>query len=126
MDLCRICHVNAPKYKCSTCILPYCSLVCYKTHKETPCQVPAPKHSEDIETKNRQNQTAIEGEDEDETRLTTEQLQQLGACEQIRSFLDYPQIRELVTKIDAAPQPDKLLDAVRKEDSVLKILCRPY
>ncbi|ORZ21223.1 hypothetical protein BCR42DRAFT_407111 [Absidia repens] len=119
MDLCRICHVNAPKYKCSTCILPYCSLACYKTHKETPCQSPAPKQSQ-VETKNSQKQTPIEDDDEDETRLTTEQLQQLGSCEQIRSFLDYPQIRDLVTKIDAAPQPDKLLDAVRKEDSVFE------
>uniref|UniRef100_A0A7N0TP89 HIT-type domain-containing protein n=2 Tax=Kalanchoe fedtschenkoi TaxID=63787 RepID=A0A7N0TP89_KALFE len=37
---CQVCN-NAPsKYKCPSCIIPYCSLSCYKKHKETPCSKP--------------------------------------------------------------------------------------
>jgi hypothetical protein len=71
----------------------------------------------DNESKNIQQ---LVNDEEDDTRLTTEQLQQLGASEQVRSFLAYPQIRELITKVDTAPQPDKLLDTIRNEDSVFE------
>lgn len=29
-----------PKYKCPTCYIKYCSVACFKKHKETPCQKP--------------------------------------------------------------------------------------
>ncbi|KAI8336548.1 hypothetical protein BC941DRAFT_514001 [Chlamydoabsidia padenii] len=117
MNHCGVCQVNTPKYKCSTCLIPYCSLVCYKTHKETPCQ-PAQPTTQNLDTHQKDKQTADIDDDEEETRLTPEQLQQLATSDQVRSFLEYPQIRDLVTKIDLAPQPDKLLDTIRKEDSV--------
>ncbi|MCO5570215.1 hypothetical protein L7F22_023933 [Adiantum nelumboides] len=34
---CKVCEDANSKYKCPTCLLPYCSLPCYKRHKETPC-----------------------------------------------------------------------------------------
>jgi hypothetical protein len=39
--VCEVCVLEgkseAAKYRCPTCRLRYCSLVCYKTHKQTPC-----------------------------------------------------------------------------------------
>ncbi|SAM02315.1 hypothetical protein [Absidia glauca] len=74
----------------------------------------------DTQYQQKDQTNATVDEDEEETRLTSEQLQQLASSDQVRSFLEYPQIRDLVTQIDKAPQPDKLLDAVRKEDSVFE------
>ncbi|KAF9036657.1 hypothetical protein BJ165DRAFT_590899 [Panaeolus papilionaceus] len=34
---CQICQEQPSKYKCSQCLVPYCSLGCYKKHKEIPC-----------------------------------------------------------------------------------------
>uniref|UniRef100_F6HZV5 HIT-type domain-containing protein n=1 Tax=Vitis vinifera TaxID=29760 RepID=F6HZV5_VITVI len=34
---CKVCNEAASKYKCPSCLIPYCSLVCFKKHKEIPC-----------------------------------------------------------------------------------------
>ncbi|KAK7415834.1 hypothetical protein QQX98_005616 [Neonectria punicea] len=44
-SLCGVCNVNAPKYKCPRCYLPYCSVACNKVHRENhpPDPEPQPK-----------------------------------------------------------------------------------
>ncbi|XVF32264.1 hypothetical protein REPUB_Repub17cG0066900 [Reevesia pubescens] len=37
---CQVCNQAQSKYKCPSCLVPYCSLACFKTHKETPCTKP--------------------------------------------------------------------------------------
>ena len=32
--ICQVCKVDVKKYKCPTCKIVYCSLKCYKQHKE--------------------------------------------------------------------------------------------
>ncbi|KAJ6625350.1 hypothetical protein B0H10DRAFT_639225 [Mycena sp. CBHHK59/15] len=34
---CQICTLNESKYTCSGCATVYCSVPCYKKHKEVPC-----------------------------------------------------------------------------------------
>ncbi|KAF7376642.1 hypothetical protein MSAN_00081000 [Mycena sanguinolenta] len=34
---CQICDINESKYTCSGCAALYCSVPCYKKHKEVPC-----------------------------------------------------------------------------------------
>lgn len=34
---CRVCNENESKYTCSSCLVEYCSVVCYKRHKENAC-----------------------------------------------------------------------------------------
>ncbi|CAL1706114.1 unnamed protein product [Somion occarium] len=34
---CKICNSQESKYTCSKCMVPYCSVACYKTHKEGFC-----------------------------------------------------------------------------------------
>ncbi|XP_020873899.1 zinc finger HIT domain-containing protein 3 isoform X3 [Arabidopsis lyrata subsp. lyrata] len=38
---CDICKKLVSKYKCPSCLVPYCSLGCFKIHKETPCAKPS-------------------------------------------------------------------------------------
>ncbi|KAF7357893.1 hypothetical protein MVEN_00835600 [Mycena venus] len=40
---CQICHVNESKYTCSGCTAVYCSVPCYKKHKEVPCTSEKPR-----------------------------------------------------------------------------------
>ncbi|XP_039043768.1 zinc finger HIT domain-containing protein 3-like isoform X2 [Hibiscus syriacus] len=37
---CEVCNQAKSKYKCPSCLVPYCSMPCFKTHKETPCVKP--------------------------------------------------------------------------------------
>ncbi|XP_038684660.1 zinc finger HIT domain-containing protein 3 isoform X4 [Tripterygium wilfordii] len=37
---CLVCNEAQSRYKCPSCLVPYCSLVCFKKHKETPCSKP--------------------------------------------------------------------------------------
>ncbi|KAG5514697.1 hypothetical protein RHGRI_035924 [Rhododendron griersonianum] len=37
---CGVCDEAESKYKCPNCLIPYCSLVCFKKHKEVPCVKP--------------------------------------------------------------------------------------
>ncbi|KAI7735661.1 hypothetical protein M8C21_005208 [Ambrosia artemisiifolia] len=39
---CKVCEEAESKYKCPVCLIPYCSLVCFKKHKEIPCVKPVP------------------------------------------------------------------------------------
>nr|XP_027093782.1 uncharacterized zinc-finger protein C4F10.19c isoform X2 [Coffea arabica] len=38
--ICQVCDDAQSKYKCPRCLVPYCSLVCFKKHKEIPCSKP--------------------------------------------------------------------------------------
>lgn len=35
---CCVCNELTNKYKCPKCSSPYCSLICFKKHKEIPCE----------------------------------------------------------------------------------------
>jgi len=37
-SLCQLCEKNVFKYKCPKCYVKYCSLQCFKTHQESPCE----------------------------------------------------------------------------------------
>ncbi|KAJ6538787.1 hypothetical protein DFH09DRAFT_1090223 [Mycena vulgaris] len=40
---CQICTLNESKYTCSGCATVYCSVPCYKKHKEVPCTPTKPE-----------------------------------------------------------------------------------
>ena len=40
MPTCAVCQERDHKYKCPTCRILYCSVACYKKHRETPCAPP--------------------------------------------------------------------------------------
>ncbi|KAH6900088.1 hypothetical protein B0T10DRAFT_554634 [Thelonectria olida] len=42
-SICGVCNVNASKYKCPRCYLPYCSVACNKTHHENHPPDPEPR-----------------------------------------------------------------------------------
>ncbi|CAN6713216.1 unnamed protein product [Malus baccata var. baccata] len=38
--VCQVCNEAQSKYKCPSCRAPYCSVPCFKKHKENPCSLP--------------------------------------------------------------------------------------
>ncbi|ORX62611.1 hypothetical protein DM01DRAFT_1330740 [Hesseltinella vesiculosa] len=121
--LCSICKEADSRYKCSTCRIAYCSLACYKTHKETPCESPEPKS--DLHTTLPQDQKwrlpkksdYDDPQDETLTRLDLTQLQQLESNDHILSLLANPDIRQYIKAIENSSTPDKLLQEIRDNDA---------
>ncbi|KAL1411174.1 hypothetical protein Q8F55_002124 [Vanrija albida] len=55
--VCEVCEVQTSKYRCSACPVRYCSVACYKTHKDGACiassagaSAPAPSLEPDAST----------------------------------------------------------------------------
>ncbi|XP_047235101.1 zinc finger HIT domain-containing protein 3 isoform X1 [Girardinichthys multiradiatus] len=48
MQICSVCSEQTPKYRCPSCKIRYCSLGCYKKHKDTclPIEKPASPNPE--------------------------------------------------------------------------------
>lgn len=115
MAICKVCEKEESKYKCPTCRAPYCSLICFKKHKETPCESSATVQ----EQQSRKEITPIGAPDEeDPSRLTPHDLEKLVYSKEIHDFLEYPQLREIITKLDTSKQPEKDLDLIRAQDPV--------
>lgn len=55
-------------------------------------------------------------DEEDPSRLTPEDLQKLLYSDDVKEFLKYPQIREIIRQIDTSKTPEKDLDYVRNHD----------
>lgn len=50
--------------------------------------------------------------------MSQEQLRNLGRSEAIHDYLKHPQIRTLISAIDSAQDPAKMLDQARQSDPV--------
>lgn len=57
-------------------------------------------------------------DEEDPSRLTPQDLEKLAYSKEIHELLNYPQIREIIKKIDCSKTPEKDLNFIRSEDSV--------
>ncbi|KAI7854523.1 hypothetical protein BDC45DRAFT_440532 [Circinella umbellata] len=116
MVVCGICTDQESKYKCPTCKIPYCSIACFKNHKLEPCQPPAAQAS-NIERK----KLPTDNTDEDDTsRLTLNQLTSLAHSPEVVKYLQDPQIRDWVARIDRSTEPEKEIDTARTADPKLE------
>ncbi|XP_058105427.1 uncharacterized protein LOC131248919 isoform X4 [Magnolia sinica] len=77
---CEVCKEAQSKYKCPSCLIPYCSLPCFKKHKEIPCAKPV-----SVEAKP-------------------------PTSNEIRDALKDEELRKLICKIDCSPDAENELD----------------
>ncbi|KAI8973742.1 hypothetical protein BDF20DRAFT_883883 [Mycotypha africana] len=118
MVICQICNVNESKYKCPQCKLQYCSLVCYKKHKETPCGTTTNNEDNDNSGQDfirKPIKPVGHPDEEDPSRLTPEDLQKLAYSDKVHQFLKDTQIREIIQHIDSSKTPEKDIDSIRNE-----------
>ncbi|CEP13098.1 hypothetical protein [Parasitella parasitica] len=82
-----------------------------------PCE--RPTTSETLEQQQRKEITPTSAPDEeDPSRLTPQDLEKLAYSNQIHRFLEHPQLREIIAKLDTSSQPEKDLDSIRDQDPV--------
>uniref|UniRef100_A0A1D1YUT3 Zinc finger HIT domain-containing protein 3 n=1 Tax=Anthurium amnicola TaxID=1678845 RepID=A0A1D1YUT3_9ARAE len=108
---CGVCKAVASKYKCPSCLLPYCSMTCFKKHKEIPCEaLPPSQKTVSVAFPKRPCQV-----DEESWVLRREQLQSLVNSHEIRDVLKNEELRNLICTIDCSEHPDDELEKAMKE-----------
>ncbi|KAI9482673.1 MAG: hypothetical protein EXX96DRAFT_555239 [Benjaminiella poitrasii] len=117
MVVCNVCELQEAKYKCPTCRSPYCSLVCFKKHKETPCSTRS--NNDDQQMMRKEIKHVSPPDEEDPSRLTPEDLFKLACSEEIYQLLaSHPHLKEMIKELDSSPNPETALDAARNNDPV--------
>ncbi|KAL3663149.1 hypothetical protein V7S43_011560 [Phytophthora oleae] len=121
---CAVCETAEAKYKCPTCRAPYCSLVCCKKHKETPCE-PAPEKPQEPPQPMPAKATAMDVDAEDvdpAEKLTDEQMNVLRTCDDIKEMLSNPAITQALTQIDSSQDKMKALEKALLDPTFAKFM----
>lgn len=122
LNSCEVCTSAAHKYKCPSCNTKYCSLSCFKTHKDDLCDRESRRRKEELQEaveKSSNNactvykeEGEISGSDEesgDEDRVSGHILDKLGDSQELYSMLHNKYLREMIKEIDSSEDPGKLL-----------------
>ncbi|KAI9917290.1 hypothetical protein PsorP6_012940 [Peronosclerospora sorghi] len=122
-QICVVCETIGAKYKCPTCRTPYCSLICCKKHKETPCE-PLSVLEKPHEPLIPPSEPVDEDEDENAERLTDEQLSLLLASEEVKKQLANPVIIQTLTKIESSQNKMKMLEMALLDPTFAEFMYR--
>uniref|UniRef100_A0A8D3DT44 Zinc finger HIT domain-containing protein 3 n=1 Tax=Scophthalmus maximus TaxID=52904 RepID=A0A8D3DT44_SCOMX len=107
MQICSVCSEHLPKYRCPVCKIRYCSLGCYKRHKDfshstfvfaEPWSVEDLLHEDDVIDK-----------------VPLQRLQLLGQSKELRDLLCNPHLRRLLSSVDSADCKDDVMKAAMQE-----------
>ncbi|KAJ8749503.1 hypothetical protein K2173_025698 [Erythroxylum novogranatense] len=106
---CQVCNEAQSKYKCPSCVIPYCSLVCFKKHKETPCSKAVSageKPSVDPKPSVARPVTVDKGNEV----LQQLELESIASSTEIRNALKNERLQKLIIGIDYSQDPETELD----------------
>ncbi|KAK2111360.1 Zinc finger HIT domain-containing protein 3 [Saguinus oedipus] len=95
--VCVIC-LEKPKYRCPACRVPYCSVACFRKHKDDDDYIADFLNS-----------------DEEEDRVSLQNLKDLGESATLRSLLLNPHLRQLMVSLDQGEDKAKLMRACMQE-----------
>lgn len=119
MQICSVCSEHLPKYRCPVCKIRYCSLGCYKRHKDTclpvvqpPPTVPEVKDALDTEPWSVED---LLHEDDVIDKVPLQRLQLLGQSKELRDLLCNPHLRRLLSSVDSADCKDDVMKAAMQE-----------
>ncbi|TDH04673.1 hypothetical protein EPR50_G00135260 [Perca flavescens] len=120
MQICSVCSEHTPKYRCPACKIRYCSLGCYKRHKDTclPVEEPAPiepKVKDSFNTETWTVEDLLQEEEDIVDKVPLQRLQLLGQSKELRDILCNPHLRQLLRSIDSADSKDDAMKAAMQE-----------
>ncbi|EHA99578.1 Zinc finger HIT domain-containing protein 3 [Heterocephalus glaber] len=123
--VCVICLQNS-KYRCPACRVRYCSVTCFKKHKEQ-CNLKAhlvekkksaPPVKATQPEENRDDDSSVAdflNSDEEEDRVSLQNLKSLGESAPLRNLLLNPHLRQLMVSLDQADDKAELMRAYMQE-----------
>ncbi|KAL2323363.1 hypothetical protein Fmac_027742 [Flemingia macrophylla] len=113
---CQVCNESQSKYKCPSCYLPYCSLLCFKKHKEFPCVKPQPTEAKTTAV----SESIVEKPlvvNEPRQVLPKFQLEAIASSSEIRDALNDKALQELICRIDCSSNAENELDKALADEA---------
>ena len=123
--LCSVCGSEQKKYKCPECRAGYCSLNCYKSHKEI-CQ--SQKDTGTVEQHFIDTGTGTSSHTDYSHLFPTantipqETLQLLSESEKLKEILSNPHLREFLLFLDSSEDKAMLMRKAMKEPIFLEFV----
>ncbi|KAL1546654.1 zinc finger HIT domain-containing protein 3-like [Salvia divinorum] len=114
---CQVCEDAQSKYKCPTCLITYCSVACFRKHKEVPCQKTESLKEEKVYPSSTTNDYQPPYVDEPSEVLQESQLQSVASSNEIRDLVKYEKLQKLIHSIDCSADPESELDKAMEEES---------
>ncbi|KAL8170160.1 hypothetical protein V2J09_021964 [Rumex salicifolius] len=111
---CQVCNEAPSKYKCPSCRVPYCSLVCFRKHKEVPCTKLST--SDDITTAipspQKHEETPISVDkpifvDETSDVLDKAQLEAIASSSEVKEALKNTDLQKFIRMIDRSENAEE-------------------
>ena len=122
MKQCNVCKLTESKYRCPTCRILYCSVACYKTHKEALCkEIKQPEETVcNVVTNGNSITEEVEpgeltdDESDNEDTVSQEKLSMLENSQTVKDMLANKHLREILKNIDDQENGEKELDSAMK------------
>ncbi|KAK8795275.1 hypothetical protein WA588_004123, partial [Blastocystis sp. NMH] len=110
-----VCSQEKAKYKCPACNVGYCSVGCYKKHKESCSASETPVAKTDKRDK---QQLSSDDDDDGRTDITghlipKENLQRIKESETIRELLNEPYIQKAILSVMESDDKEKRLNELK-------------
>ncbi|XP_037543364.1 zinc finger HIT domain-containing protein 3 isoform X2 [Nematolebias whitei] len=119
MQTCTVCSEHIPKYRCPSCKIRYCSLGCYKKHKDlcAPDEKPASLNpgSKDADNPEAWSVHDLLQEADIIDKVPLQRLQLLGQSKELRDLLCNPHLRRLLRSVDSAESKAEAMKAAMQE-----------
>ncbi|XP_031278350.1 zinc finger HIT domain-containing protein 3 [Pistacia vera] len=107
---CQVCIEAQSKYKCPTCLAPYCSLACFKKHKEIPCVKPESTQEKSVAIPELSAERPLNVDEPSEV-LQKVQLESIASSSEIRDALKDENLQKLILGIDGSPDAETVSTA---------------
>jgi len=107
---CQVCEETAAKYKCPTCVVPYCSVNCFRSHRDH-CIPPVVESAVDQgeNSGGGNNDAAAEYRFKTADTVPKEKLDLLGKSETLKNLLRNPHLQNFLKTIDSSDNPPRLM-----------------
>ncbi|KAM9788202.1 zinc finger HIT domain-containing protein 3 [Neosynchiropus ocellatus] len=119
MQICSVCSDQETKYRCPACKIKYCSLSCYKIHKETCAPVDEPSTAvTDVKDSVVTEPWSVDDllhEDDITDKVPLQRLQQLAHSKELKDLLCNRHLRQLLLSVDSADSKDEAMKAAMQE-----------
>ncbi|KAL5562051.1 hypothetical protein UlMin_031798 [Ulmus minor] len=106
---CQVCNKAASKYKCPSCLVPYCSVNCFKKHKEIPCSKPVASEEKPTVVPQASLEKPLHVDKPSEV-LPRLQLEAVASSSEIRDALKDEKLCKLICDIGISPNAEIELD----------------
>jgi len=126
---CEVCAANQHKYKCPKCLIKYCCLACFKSHKEHLCEERKSKQETEKEEKaqvalsassSSYSRTGDHQFEETDDIVQQELLDKLGENDKLKELLKNPHLQSILRHANSTDLPENVMRDAMQEPIFLE------